>query len=255
MRTIEMSVPLCVQALAAVLAPTAAMLAAAGLAAGAALADGDAKPPRIAPIASKPGGQSYGRWAAQWWQWALGVPAATTVFDQSGENCAERQVDDTWFLAGSFGPEPVVRSCTIPAGKALFFPLVNYGSFAFLTDPPAARTEAFLRQQATCQLPVELFAEIDGFRIARLKRYFTGRRGSQSPIFTVQLPPGNILGAGDGDIPELVLSPSAEQGFYLFVKPLPPGEHVVHWEARGCSETAQDITYHLTIEPAADDDG
>lgn len=25
----------------------------------------------IAPVGSNPGGQSYGRWAAEWWQWRL----------------------------------------------------------------------------------------------------------------------------------------------------------------------------------------
>jgi hypothetical protein len=32
--------------------------------------------PLIAPIDTKPAGRTYGRWAAEWWQWALGVPGA-----------------------------------------------------------------------------------------------------------------------------------------------------------------------------------
>ena len=31
--------------------------------------------PHIAQIHTKPAGQSYGRWAAEWWQWALGYRA------------------------------------------------------------------------------------------------------------------------------------------------------------------------------------
>lgn len=31
--------------------------------------------PRIAPIGTMPAGQTYGRWAAEWWQWALGIPS------------------------------------------------------------------------------------------------------------------------------------------------------------------------------------
>ena len=133
---------------------TAGFLALAVLIVGPAVAEGEdeAVRPRIAPISGEPGGQSYGRWAAEWWQWALGVPAATTVFDEGGENCTQRQVGDTWFLAGSFGSEAVVRECTIPEGKALFIPLVNKGSFAFLTDEPEERTEEFLREQAACAL-------------------------------------------------------------------------------------------------------
>lgn len=235
----------------------ASILAILASAVGPAVAD-DARavhPPRAAPISSNPGGQTYGRWAVEWWQWALGVPAATNpLLDVTGENCDQHQVDDTWFLAGSFESDPVVRECTVPEGKGLFFPLINNGFFALLTDPPEQRTEEFVREQAACAFPVELFAEIDGFEIRRLDRFFTGESGSQSPLFNVQLPPGNIFGAGEIDIPELVLSPSAEEGYYLFVRPLVLGEHTVRWLAKGCLDPTfvQDITYNLTIVPAED---
>lgn len=212
--------------------------------------------PRVAPIFSKPGGQTYGRWAAEWWQWALGVPAdKNPVIDTTGEHCAERQVDDTWFLAGSFGSAPIVRECSIPEGKSLFFPLINNLYGAFLNDPPEQRTEEFVREQAECAFPVELSAEIDHFKIRRLDRFFTGKSGSQSPFFNVQLPPENVTGLDEDAIPELVLSPSAEQGYYLFVRPLSLGEHTVRWRAEGCqaADFVQDITYNLTIESAEDE--
>jgi hypothetical protein len=41
-----------------------------------------------------------------------------------------------WFLAGAFGADPVVRQREVPAGKALFFPLINTAYGAFLNDPP-----------------------------------------------------------------------------------------------------------------------
>jgi hypothetical protein len=144
-----------------------------------------------------------------------------------------------------------------PEGKALFFPLINNFFGAFLNDPLEQRTEEFVREQADCEFPVKLFAEIDGVEIRRLRRFFTGKSGSQSPLFNVQLPPGNIFGAGEDVIPELVLSPSAEEGFYLFVKPLSLGEHMVRWVAEGCQEAdfVQDITYFLTIVPVESDGG
>ncbi|MGH8653080.1 MAG: hypothetical protein ACREYE_13335 [Gammaproteobacteria bacterium] len=49
-------------------------------------------------------------------------------------------------------------------------------------------------------------------------------------------------------MPELVLSPSAEQGYYLFVRPLRPGTHTIRWIASGCTPgNSQDITYHLMV--------
>jgi hypothetical protein len=218
--------------------------------------DDDHKP-RIARIDAKPQGQTYGRWAAEWWQWVLGIPfAVNPLLDMTGEHCAQRQVDEVWFLAGSF-VGPVVRDCEIPKGKSLFFPLINNFFGAELDDPPDTRTEEFVRAAGSCTEPAEISVEIDGFKVRKPTRFFTGPSGSQSPFFNVQLPPGNLVGAvpvpvsGLPDeivVPELVLTPSAEQGYYLFVRPLSPGTHTIRWIASGCTpDNVQDITYNLTV--------
>jgi hypothetical protein len=203
----------------------------------------------IAPIRTRPEGQTYGRWAAEWWQWALGIPAATNpLADTTGENCAQRQVDKVWFLAGSVSSDPVARNCEIPAGKSLFLPLINNLYGAFLSDPPETRTEEFVREATSCTEPAQISASIDDFKVRNPTRFFTGPSGSQSPIFNVQLPPGNLFGVDESVVPELVLSPSAEQGYYLFVRPLSPGTHTIRWLSSGCVPgLSQDITYYLTI--------
>jgi hypothetical protein len=213
--------------------------------------DDDHKP-RIARIDAKPQGQTYGRWAAEWWQWALGVPGVVNpLTDTTGEHCAQRQVDKVWFLAGSsffLPPGPIVRDCEVPAGKSLFFPLINNFYGAFLNDPPDTRTEEFVRAAGSCTEPAEISVEIDGFKVRKPTRFFTGASGSQSPFFNVQLPPGNLFGVDETVVPELVLSPSAEQGYYLFVRPLSPGTHTIRWTATGCTPGgSQDITYNLTV--------
>jgi hypothetical protein len=214
----------------------------------AASAQADDLTPHIAPIHTRPAGQTYGRWAVEWWQWALGVPAAVNpLTDTTGEHCAQRQVDEVWFLAGSFSTAPVVRACEIPAGKSLFFPLINNFFGAFLNDPPEERTEAFVRAAASCTEPAQISVSIDDFKVPIPTRFFTGASGSQSPFFNVQLPPGNLVG-DETSVPELLLSPSAEQGYYLFVRPLRAGPHTIRWIALGCRpDFSQDITYHLTV--------
>lgn len=157
-------------------------------------------------------------------------------------------MDKVWFLAGSQSTAPVVRTCEVPAAKSLFFPLINISYGAFLNDLPETRTEEFVRQAGSCTEPVELSVRIDGFTVPNPLRFFTGASGSQSPLFNVQLPPGNLPGFDETVVPELVLSPSAEQGYYLFVWPLSPGTHTIRWIASGCSPGfSQDITYHLTM--------
>jgi hypothetical protein len=210
------------------------------------------KPAHVAPIHTSPEGQTYGRWATQWYQWALGAPAAVNpVLDTTGAHCAQRQVSDVWFLAGSFGSDSVTRVCTVPAGKALFFPLINTGYFAFLNDPPETRTDAYVRAQGSCSEPAEIAVWIDGFKVPRPTHFITGPSGSESPLFNVQMPPGNVLGADETAVPELFLGPSAEQGYYLFVRPLRPGAHKIRWLASGCTPgQSQDITYNLTVSPS-----
>lgn len=221
--------------------------------------DSDRSKPLVAPINSLPAGQSYGRWAAEWWQWAYGTPAAVNpVADTTGEHCAQRQVDKVWFLAGSFSSNPVTRNCTIPARKSLFFPLINTAYGAFLNDSPETRTEDFIRAAGSCTEPAHITVRIDNYNVPKPTQFFTGKSGSQSPFFNIQLPVDNIAGLHDntpnvaGDVleaDELVLSPSAEQGYYLFLKPLSAGAHTIHFKASGCNSIGftQNITYNLTV--------
>ncbi|MFE2529608.1 signal protein [Streptomyces sp. NPDC059382] len=61
----------------------------------------------------------------RWWTWAASsVSDSNPVSDQDGHLCAKGQSGGIWFLAGSFGGA-VNRTCTVPAGVPVAFPLVN----------------------------------------------------------------------------------------------------------------------------------
>jgi len=200
--------------------------------------------PGIAPIQSSPYGQTYSAWAADWWTWALEAPAsAHPLLDATGENCGVNQSGQVWFLAGSF-VGPVTRKCTVPAGQALFFPLINAFYGAFLNDPPATRIPEFIRAQVKCiEDAVFPLVEIDGVAVVNPEQYL-----EKSVIFHVQLPENNIFGVGANVIPDLRLSPSVDQGFYLVVPPLTPGAHTIKWQASSANcGFGQDITYNLTV--------
>src|SRR5829696_2611655 len=82
--------------------------------------------PGVLPPSAKPHGHSYGEWSAMWWQWALSAPTPVNpLIDPTGANCAEGQSGKVWFLAGTAGGGTATRSCTVPAGTMLFFPIVN----------------------------------------------------------------------------------------------------------------------------------
>jgi len=199
--------------------------------------------PRVAPIGSQPGGSSYAEWGAQWWQWALGTPASSNPL--AGADCDGGQEGKVWFLAGVLTAGEDQRTCSVPTGTALFFPVINKAWVSFLSDPAAERTEAFVRSHAVCEAG-EVSATIDGVPVADVKRYYAS--ADESPLFDVQLPADNILGATEADIPQLLLSPSAHSGYYLFVHPLRPGTHTLEWHGHGlCGD--QDVSYEIEVVP------
>src|SRR6478735_4849920 len=85
------------------------------------------------------GGKTYGQWSGAQWAWELQVPTSPTsdqvIVPNAGTaatpepvDCTLRQTGNVWFLAGTTffqNYTTAYRSCTIPAGKFLFFPLVD----------------------------------------------------------------------------------------------------------------------------------
>ena len=211
----------------------------------------------VFPPAAGPLGAAYGELAAQWWQWVLTAPtppadggaSANPLMDMTGDACAVGQRGPIWFLAGTSAdlglPPKVTRNCTVPAGKILFFPVVNNAYFAFLTDPD--RTIPFIRSMVTSvEKATGLFAEIDRVPVQNIARYL-----EMSSIFTVVLPAGNIFGLENN----FVLSPSADEGYYLAVAlpSPPPGEeaatHEIHFGAANDGRGNElDVTYKITVK-------
>src|SRR5262245_1253253 len=105
----------------------AASVLTAGIFITSAPAGGNGNPnPGVAPPQSKAHGASYGEWSARWCQWALSFPLDQSPPAQDGAvDVSQGQSGSVWFLAGTFGGN-ATRSCTIPTGKALLFPIVTY---------------------------------------------------------------------------------------------------------------------------------
>ena len=201
--------------------------------------------PGIVPINGNALGRIYSQLAEAWWKWALQTPTPkNAVVDTTGANCASNQIDHLWFLAGTLFGGSVTRSCKIPSQTFLFFPLANDLYGAFLTDPDDQRTEAFVRSQTTCIIGSELHAEIDGVAVNNPAQYL-----EKSPLFIIHFPTNNVYGVTSADIPGLTLDPTVDTGYYLFLNPLSPGKHTIHFSTgagTGCGPT-QDVTYHLTV--------
>jgi len=186
-------------------------------------------------------GATYGEWSARWWQWLLSIPAAVNPnLDTTGANCAQGQEDDVWFLAGTFGGT-VTRTCTIPAGKPIFFPLINNLVF----KPLGQETLLDLRHQAAGLIDdvTVLQATIDGVAVQNLSGFRV-----RAPSFTVIAPPKGLVPPGQLSVPGNT-DPIVSDGYWLLLSPLPVGPHVIHFHAETSGGFALDVTYQLTIGP------
>jgi hypothetical protein len=202
--------------------------------------------PRVFPVNSRPYGHSYAEWSAKWWQWALELPLDGHPFlDSPDFQVAEGQSGSVWFLAAPL-PGPSVRTCTIPAGKALFVGLINseWSSLeGFATEAEQRETAEFFGDHI-----VGVFCTLDGVAVANLSGF-----RFQSPQFTFTAPTPWIFGDTGG------AGTSVADGYYVLLEPLPTGQHVLHFGgafhlavAEGDPfdyDAAVDMTYNLTVAP------
>jgi hypothetical protein len=200
--------------------------------------------PSVFPIESKPYGKTYGDWSTTWWQSILAIPIdKNPLKDNTGKDCSQGQSGPIWFLAGT-GGGAVKRTCTIPAGKAVMFPVFN-GECSY-AEFPQYKSESDLRKCAKDQLDkvTNLDASVDGVKIPDLKKY-----RAQSPLFDVVLPSNNVFGAPPGP------TKSVADGFWIIIAPFSTGNHNIHFAgsavdvtSSGVTNFATDVTYDLTVQ-------
>jgi hypothetical protein len=189
------------------------------------------------------------RLSAEWWEWALSIPTASNpLLDPGGASCMIGQHGDVWFLAGTFFGGSATRSCSIPEGKDIYFPIVNSvnvntpnvcGQVGELTVPALRQLVAVFIDQTS-----NVSAQLDGAALSP--------RRIRSRPFSVALPADNLFVAPcGGDAPAGVYSPAVDDGIYVLVQGLAPGAHELHFHADANGSVAQDITYHLTIVPVS----
>lgn len=211
------------------------------------LAQGKRANPKVLPPQSEAYGMSYGEWSAAWWQWAFLIPAdRNPLLDPTGANCAEGQTGKVWFLAGTTGGGPVFRSCNIPHGKALFFPIVNVSAARAFNDcspdPNIPCDIEWLRNVARQYVDqVMLEVVVDGVGLHSLNNY-----RAQSPPFIATFPENAIFG-----VPAGIYSPVISDGYWIMLAPMSAGEHTVYFKGTevggpNAGFTAE-ATYSLTV--------
>ena len=207
--------------------------------------------PTVLPPQSKPYGKTYGEWGGEWWRWAMAIPSASNpIFDADGSFCNVGQSGPVWFLAGTGGGS-VNRSCSIPPGKAVFFPIIDIladypcpPEFGF-EPAPGQSLEDFLTGFARFLIDLvdDPAVEVDGVALENVTAYrgasgvitFTGDP-SLTSTFDPCITGSQQVGASDG--------------YFVMLAPLSRGTHTVHFSAR-IDEFGfgLDVTYVLQVGP------
>jgi hypothetical protein len=202
--------------------------------------------PGVIPPQARYRGLSYSDLEARFWQAAYSIPVVDGdhPFISGGAFGGD---DGVVFLSAVVGA-PATVEVTVPAGTALFLPVVNAECSVIEPDPFHGDNEDELRACANEHIDNTSgrSAEIDGKAVKNLDAYRV-----ESPLYEFgPLPEDNLLAFLGVDAPAGSTSPSVDAGYYLLLAPLSVGEHVVRVGANldefGVSI---DTTFRITVVP------
>jgi hypothetical protein len=203
----------------------------------------------------QPGGKPYGLTYAEhiknFWRWNLGIPAKDNpINDPTGEKCATGQLNTSspvFYLAPNNGGFSQ-RTCKVPAGKALFIPvmLVEISQKEF---PKALTAQDLSKAATTDQNSVNsLYLKIGDkeYNYQDLLKYRT-----HTDAFNLTFANNGIFGILQGGPTRAVAD-----GFYILTQPLAKGTYPIHFKSSLiCTQPdcdtpnfAQDITYAITAQ-------
>ena len=148
--------------------------------------------------------------------------------DTTGKLCHLKQDGPVWFLAGTYGTKRTIRTCEVPRGKYLFFPLVNYVFYPVHPDSTCAYNQE--RAAEMTNDVSSLVLEIDGVRAKDL----TVHRLATEKCFDL-----NELSGGG-------IYPAAANGYYVMLAPLKPGSHTLNFGGV-LPRMSQAVTYTIHV--------
>lgn len=190
--------------------------------------------------------KTYPEWVAAFWKWGLEYPLDGHPFvEHPTFDLSLRQSGPVWFWGA---PDLGERTCTMPAGTALFLTLRDVET-STLEDPPffgATENDQRTNSAWFADHITNLFCVIDGVSFTNLPAYRTS-----SSQFQFNAPTPWIFGTTGGS------GTGVGDGYYLMLAPLAEGPHTIHYGgafrfAAGelgpdPQDWPKDITVHLTV--------
>jgi len=215
-------------------------------------------------VNDRPYDHTFPYWVVKWFDWFLSLPNIENVNDESKahprdhyspEKCSWNQNGSSpvWML--SDGPDKndlsvlEARDCKVPAGKALLVQIVGSNcspNEGYKNDQELLNCAAWILDQA------RFSASVDGKEVLNTDKNLSDKEKIYTKPFITPLnygknnyyhdPEGKVRGAG--------------AGYFLFVKPLPVGNHIIKYEesvvnaldSTGNDKRISGLEYHIDVE-------
>lgn len=205
-------------------------------------------------VGSSPYNVTYKDWAARWWQWYVSVPKTHSPNNLDYPNHIINQTcsvfqnasSPVFFLFTPYVEEKVAdRTCIIPQDKAILIPIVSAemdtGDPTLTENSTKGLIDTATSGNNNAVISVKLDDSTLNFNQEQKYRILTDP-------FNITLPKHNLW--EEKEKPGTYTG--VAEGYYLFLKPLPAGNHTLYYEA-GTGEPnpnqyAQSVTYHLIIK-------
>jgi len=175
----------------------------------------------------------------------VAIPAPSNpLLDVDGAFAAVGQSGKVWFLAGNVTGGSTTRTVTVPAGTALFFPIVNYfwvNTPEYGDDPWSPAQEEYARGVLAEQVDTayNLVFEIDGRAVPNISSLRV-----PSAVGTCIVPDDNIFGIPFAPVPHECVA----DGYWALLPPLSNGHHTIHFAGGIASQNfSLDVTYNITV--------
>jgi hypothetical protein len=208
-----------------------------------------------------PFGISYGDWVAKYWNWDLSIPLDLETNNLLGLNengCMVHRENSMVMLADSAAGGIWNQKCTISHNAGILIPIwtgeCDHGYKGFET--------ASLKQLSDCARSYDLGkvkgqVKVDNIPVATLDvlDYKTNIMNNVTEVYTKQFN-ATIPINSHFTAEQYGTFPAAAHGWFVFLKPLPPGTHTVYYQnsvepttlsGAGNVNSAQ-FTYYFKVE-------
>jgi hypothetical protein len=198
-----------------------------------------------------PGEKAFGltltEWATAYFQWYYSLPASGhPATDKTGVHAGKAQRLPVWFLPQSdlYSNEILTRTVFVPDGCGILFS--GALMFSASLDPGQFPDEEWFAEAQeladdSASRIKKLEVSLDGVPIQEPQQYRV-----RTPIFTVVIPPGNLMGwpVTPGEDHRVT---AIGEAYFLLLPPLPVGKHVLRYQREGIRRSTEEPYTHTEV--------